>query len=186
MKIIAISWSSRTGKTTAIAMLKEIFEQQGKNVKVFWETAQPYIDNNSWPITDRYAFERFIMEEEIKRLSEIQTIKEKNEYDILLTDRTFLDAFIYIYRAILHGTIKNPDILGHTEEIALSKELYDVVIFFDTMITPDKNFSDYNKEDINALFKHSMQSVYGEKLIHYPNNKEFKKDIDMFLKKYMQ
>lgn len=96
-----------------------------------------------------------------------------------------MDACVYIYRDILHGTIKNPDILAYTEEIALSKELYDRVIFFDTMITQDQNFADYNEEHINDIFRHSMQSVYGEKLIHYPNNKEFEKDIQKFLDTYL-
>ncbi len=165
--------------------MKEIFEQQGKRVKVLWETAQIYIDTHNGKIEDRYDFEKFIMQEESKRLQEIQEIKINNQYDIVLTDRTFLDAFIYTYRAIIHGTITNPDILAHTEEIALSKELYDNVIFFDTMITPDKNFADYNEEHINDIFKHSMQSVYSEKLVYYPNNKEFEKDIHGFVEHYI-
>jgi hypothetical protein len=167
-------------------MMKELFEQQGKKVKVFGETAQIYIDNHPGPIEDRYAFEHFIMEEEIKRLYEMQEIKATQQYDIALADRTFLDAFIYIYRAIIHGYITNPDLLAHTKEIELSKELYDVVIFFDTMIKPDNNFADYNEMDINAIFKHTMQSIYSEKLVYYPNNSEFKKDIDVFLDKYIQ
>lgn len=185
MHIIAVSWSSRTGKTTAIGMMKAFFEQQGKRVLALGETAQIYIDTHQWKIEDRYDFEKYIMQEEKKRLYEIQKMQSEGQYDIVLTDRTFLDAFIYIYRAILHGYIKKPDILEHTDEIALSKELYDSVIFFDTMITPDQNFADYNETDINAIFKHSMQSVYGEKIAYYPNNKEFEKDIEAFTKKYL-
>lgn len=166
--------------------MKQLFENQGKTVKVFGETAQIYIDKHPGPIDDRYAFEKFIMEEEIKRLQEMQEINKTKQYDIVLTDRTFLDAFVYIYRAIIHGHITNPDLLTHTKELALSKDMYDVVVFFDTMITPDENFTDYNETDINALFKHTMQSVYGEKIVHYPNNKEFEKDIDIFVKKYLQ
>ena len=59
-----------------------------------------------------------------------------------------------------------------------------MIVFFDTMIVPDENFADYNNTDINAIFKHTMKSVYGEKLVHYPNNMEFEKDIEMFLEKY--
>lgn len=186
MHIIAFSWSSRTGKTTAIATMKELFEQQGKTVKVFGETAQIYIDNHPGPIEDRYAFEHFIMDEEMKRLYEMQEIKTTQQYDIILADRTFLDAFVYIYRAIVHGHITNPDILWHTKELELSKELYDIVVFFDTMITPDKNFADYNETDINAIFKHTMQSIYGEKVVHYTNNKQFQNDIENFLDTYLQ
>gem|GEM_PF-2767044 len=154
-------------------------------MKVFGETAQIYIDNHPGPIENRYAFEYFIMEEEIKRIYEMQEMKKTQQYDIMLVDRTFLDAFVYIYRAIVHGHITNPDLLSHTKEIKLSKELYDVVVFFDTMIKPDKNFADYNEEDINAIFKHTMQSIYSKKLVHYANNSEFKKDIDRFLSKYI-
>ena len=189
MKIIAFSWSSRTGKSTAIATMKEIFEKQGKKVKVFGETAQIYIDAHDWKIEDRYDFERFIVEKEIKRIYEIKEIKDiktNQQYEIVLVDRAFLDVLVYIYRSIIHGYITNTDILFHTPEIALSKELYDVVVFFDTMLIPDENFADYNNTDINAIFRHTMHSVYGNKLLHYPNNKEFEKDIDMFLKRYIQ
>jgi len=141
MHIIAFSGSSRTGKSTAIQTMKELFEKQGKRVKIFGETAQIYIDNHPGPIEDRYAFEHFIMDEEIKRLYEMQEIKTTQQYDIALADRTFLDAFVYIYRAIIHGHIKNPDLLAHAKELAFSKELYDVVVFFDTMIRPDENFA---------------------------------------------
>jgi hypothetical protein len=54
------------------------------------------------------------------------------------------------------------------------------------MLIPDENFADYNNKDINAIFRHSMQSVYGDKLLQYPNNKEFEKDIDVFLQKHIQ
>ena len=166
--------------------MKELFEKQGKRVKIFGETAQLYIDKHPGPIEDRYDFEHFIMEEEIKRLHKMQEMKKIQQYDIGLADRTFLDAFVYIYRAIIHGHIKNPDILAHAEELALSKDLYDVVVFFDTMIKPDKNFADYNEADINAIFRHTMKSIYGEKLVHYPNNREFEKDINTFLRKHIQ
>jgi hypothetical protein len=186
MHIIAFSWSSRTGKSTAIATMKALFEQQGKKVKVFGETAQIYIDRHPGPIEDRYAFEHFIMEEEIKRLYEMKEIKATQEYDIALADRTFLDAFVYIYRAIIHGHITNPDLLSHTKEIELSKDIYDVIVFFDTMIKPDKNFVDYNEMNINAIFKHTMESIYGEKIAYYPNNTEFQKDREKFLTEYIQ
>lgn len=166
--------------------MKQLFENQGKTVKVFGETAQIYIDKHEGKIEDRYDFEKYIMQEEKKRLAEIQEIKTNKTYDIVLTDRTFLDAFVYTYRGILHGTIKNPDILAHTEEIESSKHLYDVVVFFDTMITPDKNFADYNEQHINEIFRHSMQSIYQDNFVYYPNNKEFEKDIDIFVKKYLQ
>ena len=166
--------------------MKELFEQQEKTVKVFNETAQMYIDNHPGPIEDRYAFEYFIMEEEIKRIYEIQEIKKTQQYDIVLVDRTFLDAFVYIYRAIIHGHITNSDLLTHIKEIELSKELYDEIVFFDTMIKPDQNFADYNEIDINAIFKHTMQSIYEKKIIYYPNNSEFKKEIKRFLTKYIQ
>jgi len=186
MKIIAFSWSSRTGKSTAITTMKELFEKQGKKVKVFWETAQMYIDAHDWKIEDRYDFERFIVEKEIERIYEIKNIKEKQQYDIVLIDRAFLDVLVYIYRSIINRYINNADILSHTTEIEISKELYDIVVFFDTMLIPDKNFADYNNKDINAIFRHSMQSVYGDKLLQYPNNKEFEKDIDVFLQKHIQ
>ena len=166
--------------------MKALFEQQGKKVKVFDETAQIYINNHPGPIEDRYIFEKFIMEEETKRLYEMQEIKKTQQYDIVLADRTFMDAFVYIYRAIIHGHITNPDILAHTKEIELSKEVYDVVVCFDTMIHLDKNFADYNETDINAIFRHSMHSVFGDKLLYYPNNREFEKDIDKFLSTYIQ
>jgi len=103
-----------------------------------------------------------------------------------LIDRAFLDVLVYIYRSIINRYINNADILSHTTEIEISKELYDIVVFFDTMLIPDKNFADYNNKDINAIFRHSMQSVYGDKLLQYPNNKEFEKDIDVFLQKHIQ
>lgn len=185
MYVIAFSWSSRTGKSTAIQTLNKIFQQQKKTVKIFPETAQIYIDANPGPITNRYAFEQFIVEEEIKRIAEIQEIKEKNTYDIVLIDRTFLDMFVYIYRCIIHGSITNADLLSHTPEIEVSKTLYDIVVFFDTMIIPDENFSDYNNVDIDWMFKHSLHCIYNEKLVYYTNNIELEKDIDIFIKKYI-
>jgi hypothetical protein len=75
--------------------MKQLFENQGKIVKVFGETAQIYIDKHERKIEDRYDFEKYIMQEEKKRLAEIQEIKTNKTYDIVLTDRTFLDAFVY-------------------------------------------------------------------------------------------
>ena len=186
MQIIVFSWVSRTGKSTAITTLSEKFQQQGKTVKIYPETAQIYIDNNPGPITDRYSFQRHIVDEEIKRLQEIQTLKSSNTYDIVLIDRTFADMFVYIYRGIIHDYIQNPDLLSCTQELSKSKELYDEIIFFDTMIIEDKNFADYNNDDINTIFKHTLNSIYQDKIKYYPNNTYFEKNIDIFIKKYMK
>ena len=187
MHVIAFSWASRTGKSTAMNDLAQRFENEGKRVKVYPETGQIYIDEHPGPITDRYAFQDFIMKEEIKRIHEIKKYKEENAFDIILADRTFLDAFVYIYWAVIHGHITNADLMSNVEkEIKLSQELYDVVVFFDTMIIEDKNFADYNTPDLIWMFRHTMQSVYQEKHTHYPNNIEFEKDIDIFLEKYIK
>ena len=149
MHIIVFSGVSRTGKSTAITTLAEKFQQQGKTVKIYHETAQIFIDAHPGPIVDRYAFQRFIIDEEKRRIKELQKLKENNSYDIVLIDRTFVDAFVYIYRAIIHGHINNPDLFEYPTEIAVSKKLYDTVIFFDTMIIQDKNFADYNDENLD-------------------------------------
>jgi hypothetical protein len=167
--------------------LAQRFEKEGKRVKVCPETAQIYIDEHQGVIADRYDFQNFIMKEEIKRIHEIQRLKQENDFDIILTDRTFLDNFVYIYWSITNCHTTKADLISNVEkEIKLSQELYDVVVFFDTMIIEDKNFADYNTPDLIGIFKHTIHSVYKGKYIHYPNNIEFEKDIDIFLEKYIK
>lgn len=186
MHIIVFSWLSRTGKTRALTVLETYFKEKGKKVLLYKETANIYLEAHAWEEINRYDFQKEIVDNELVRLKELKYKKENNEADIVLVDRTFLDMFVYIYRGILHGHITNSDLLSDLHEwIELSKELYDEIFFFDTMLKEDLNFADYNCDEIKNLFINSFKAVYKDKLQLWPNFKVFREELDIWSKKYM-
>lgn len=181
-KIIAFSGNSNTGKSTAIHMLYEQFSARypHKKIKIFDETARKYIDAHGWwAIADVHDFETFIINEETKRLQELQEIRLHKSYDMVFIDRTGLDAIIYSYWNLINGNISRIDYVPdyHTV-LAQGRELYDHVVFFTTPIKVDNRFPIYNNEHINAVFEHSVRFRYGEKVITYTNNIFFQDNIE--------
>jgi len=90
-KIIVFSGNSNTGKTTAINFLYDTFTQRypEKKVKKIHESARIYIDQHGGGnIEDVHEFERFIINEETKRLKDLAKIKQQHEYDLIFIDRT--------------------------------------------------------------------------------------------------
>lgn len=149
-------------------------------MKKIEESARVYINQHGGgPIDDVHAFETFIIQEEIKRLQELATIKEQQTYDLIFIDRTGLDAVIYSYRNLINGNISRIDYVANYHNILLQgRELYDRVIFFTTPIKEDSRFPIYNNEHINAVFEHSIRFRYGEKVIIYTNNIFFQDNLE--------
>jgi len=180
-KIIVFSGNSNTGKTTAINFLYDTFTQRypEKKVKKIHESARIYIDQHGGGnIEDVHEFERFIINEETKRLKDLAKIKQQHEYDLIFIDRTWLDAVIYSYRNLINGNITWIDYVSNYHEILVQgRELYDHVIFFTTPIKQDNRFPIYNNEHINAVFEHSIRFWYGEKVIVYTNNIFFQDNL---------
>jgi AAA domain len=181
-KIIAFSWNSNTGKSTAIHMLYEQFSHRypNKKIKIFEETAREYIDAHGWwMIDDVHDFETYIINQETKRLEELKLIKETKSHDLVFIDRTGLDAIIYSYRNLINGNIARIDYVENYHSVLQSwKQLYDFVVFFTTPIKIDRRFPIYNNEHINAIFEHSVRFWYEEKVITYTNNIFFQDNIE--------
>ncbi|HCB51626.1 TPA: hypothetical protein DEP21_03560 [Patescibacteria group bacterium] len=166
---------SRTGKTTAINEVGEYFVQKGNRVKIYEETARIYLNNHQDPI-DRQDMHKWIIQNEKERLNEISQLKEKNEFDIILIDRTFVDTIVYIYRNYLLGYLSDISIINELNtSVSLSNELYDDIVFFDEMIIQDDLFDDYNNPEMKAIFKYSIQKIYQQKIQHYPTTNTSKK-----------
>lgn len=187
MHIIVFAWPSRTGKTTTIQTLAQRFSEEGMRVCVFEETAQKYLDQYKGEQIDRYAMQRYIADQEMARINDLQSIKNAGQYDIVLVDRTIADMFVYIYWAIIHGWITNGDVLSNVDkELEISKNIYDTIIYFDKMLIEDKAFADYNNPKLNAIFSATLLQIYGSKIQSYTSKLEFEKDIDIFIKKYIE
>jgi len=173
MKIIAFSGLSRTGKTTAVNELAIKYKSEWNSVLIYPEVAQIYLDKHD--TVDKYEFQKFIVEEEKKRLIELKRRKKLNDVDVILIDRTILDLFVYSYWRTIKGYINDWSFLSNMDWfINNSKELYDEIYFFDTMLIRDENFDDYNCEEIKNLFINTFKTVYWDKLEIYPNFKSFK------------
>ncbi len=182
MKIIAFSGNSNTGKTTAIHFLRDFLLARNPELRIqlFHESAREYIEaHGGWGIDDMHDFERYVFQCETKRIQELQDAKEKQRYDYAFIDRTTLDCFIYSYWNLVHGDLEVIDYThGSTNLLAQSKEVYDHVVFFTTPIKKDSRFDIYNNEHINAIFQHSIHSLYQDKVITYTNNMFFQDNLE--------
>jgi hypothetical protein len=182
MKIIAFSGNSNTGKTTAIHFLRDFLLARNPEVRIqlFQESAREYIlAHGGGGIDNMHDFERYIFQCETKRIAELIEAKEKQSYDYAFIDRTTLDCFIYSYRNLVHGDLEVIDYThGSTALLAQSKEVYDHVVFFTTPIKKDSRFDIYNNDHINAIFEHSIHSLYKEKVITYTNNMFFQDNLE--------
>lgn len=181
MKVIAFSGNSNTGKSTAIQFLYDYMQKHSPDKKVLLmnESARTYIDQQGGVVDDVDAFQLYVYQQETKRLKRLQELRKSGEYDLVLIDRTAWDGMIYSYWNMMNGTMGAIRFSDHPYNgLAISKKLYDHVVFFTTPIKKDSRFDHYNNEYINQLFTLSITYFYGEKVLTYTNNVFFQNNFE--------
>ncbi len=182
MKIIVFSGITNTGKSTAIRDLEIKFLKKGKTVKIYGERSRTYLDTHNRETIDIYKLQKFISNGEKERLLELESYKRENKYDYILVDRTIVDSMVFVYRALINGTMVKADILDDVHSlIKRSREVYDNIIYFHEMIKPDTRSEGFNSKEFHNIFENTMKTAYGNKLLILRNNIYF--DKDTFLNK---
>ncbi len=180
-KIIAFSGNSNTWKTSAIHYLKDHYGAKHPDLKIhlLHETAREFInENGGWIVEDVHAFEKYIIDQEIKRMETLEKIKKDQLYDLVFIDRTAMDPIIYSYWNMVNGSLDRIDFVDNFQDILQrSKIVYDHVVFFTTPIKIDNRFPIYNNEHINAIFEHTIRYWYKEIVLVYTNNIYFQDNV---------
>gem|GEM_PF-3506853 len=177
MKIIVFSGITNTGKSTAIHNLETQILKAGKTVKIYGEHARIYLDIHGRETIDIYKLQEFISNGEKERLLELESYKKEDKYDYVLVDRTVVDSMVFVYRALINGTMNNADILNDIHSvIEKSRGIYDKIIYFYEMIKSDSRAEGFNSKEFHSIFENTMKATYGDKVEIVRNNIYLKKE----------
>lgn len=177
-KVIVFCWNSNTWKTSALAYIGWTYAKRypDKKILILEESARKYINlqDDTSVVNDVHEFERFVTDHERERLHELKRIVEEWRYDCVCIDRSMVDCLIYSYRNMINGALDRIDYVKWYHDLVMqSREIYSNVVYFTTPIKEDNRFPIYNNEHINAIFQHTIQYIYWEKVLTYSNNIEF-------------
>lgn len=184
MRVIAFSWVWNTGKTSAMSTIQEAirFKNTNARVMILPETAMEYIMKVGLQNVDRDAMQAYISEKEKNRLLDLKKWKDEDAYDYVIVDRTYMDGIVYTYWNILLWYPVNMNVyINDNEYRALSKEVYDHIVFFSQPIIPDLLFQDYNSEHFVSIFSETIRHMYGNKVFALENNVAFANNIQWYM-----
>lgn len=171
---VAFSWPWNTGKTTLIKEIKELFAD--KDVLVLEETAREEL-LNVWT-SDIWKLQQRIQLRERERAEYIKWLN-KETYDLLLIDRTWIDQLAYLFFNMINKKITSP-----VEQVDMW-DIYDLIIVLDTPIknTWTEWLQHYNDWMVSDLMSSAVKWRFWDKAILFSNAKEDWEKIKQLLQK---
>ena len=112
------------------------------------------------PTDDMALFQEKISSQEYIRAHHL--LKQKDLYDVILVDRTYMDNLAYYVFNVLQGKIS-----GQTRISTPDVEPYDSILFFDTPIkeTWTEAFTHYNDDLLNQMMWSYVKNRFKEKVV---------------------
>jgi len=145
-KIIAITGTHGTGKTTLAFKMAAHYKQLGHNVKVVQEVAR----SCPFPINDKMTLDTclWIYHEHSKKELEAQ-----KDHDIVICDRTYFDSFIYAEVLKI-----SPDWISEKKEYLLEDIPYDYGQII--LVRPDSKIKDDGIRDLDKKFQKKIDECF--------------------------
>ncbi len=172
--VIEFTGTPRTGKTSIINNLEDFLKKAGYKVKVLEEftTSKIYKENLFHKLKKEY---KNVVNTEIPKYVNEQLDEElKNDYDIILIDRSLFDRCIWIDRLYLKGGISSEEVEDYYGKyIPLIKEKINLVIstYCDSLISL--------KRDYECNLSLETRTFLNEKNVNEYNN-SLKRTIELF------
>lgn len=129
---------------------------------MLWEVAREVAE--AIGTDDMSRFQEEISQREYVRAYHL--LKDKELYDVILVDRTYIDNLAYYMFNVLQGNIE-----GSTNIATPPIDPYDAVIYFDTPVkeTTTEAFQHYNETLLNDMMWTYVKNRFGEKVKLFQN-----------------
>lgn len=172
-KVLGFSWEGNLWKSTLIngserlwlLWLKQILESKWYSVLVKWEVARVLLESGKYQLPrDMKEFQEKISNDEYVRAHHL--LKERQQYDVILCDRTFMDNIAYAMFNVMQWNI---DWTIRLQIPPLAVQPYDRVYYFDTPIKQNTAFKDYNNDRIGKEIWKLNKERFGKIVKLYQN-----------------